>query len=872
MSMRPRPSLAVLAAFALVTLAAPPLHAQVTRNFTTYAHKNDYAVPVAGQPYAYSACWSYVHGDGREYAVIGTSGGTAIYRVDVANPALTTWVGFIPGPPSIWREIKSYREWLYIVTEGEGAGAGLQIVRMANPDAPVLAATYTTNFIKSHTVAVDTARAILICNGTRRTNGTASGMRILSIANPEAPVEIAKWPASPDTVPSSQYVHDAVPIGNRLYASSIYSRIQRVFDFTTPSAPVQLAGWTYPNAYYPHNAWPDSTGNFIYVTDEQNGQTLRVFDIANLGAPQLVNGITSNPKAIVHNAHVKGRELYVSNYTEGIRAFDLQDPAHPAEFGWADSYPGPSGGYGGVWEVCPFFPSGTVIASDMQTGLYVYRPVRDYGVLRVKVVDASNQQPMAGVRVRLTSQGDSLDTPADGIVQFAPSPGTHTVLAHAFGWNDASATRTLIGGQRDTLVLALSLKPTITFTGTIRDAGTNAPLPGAELRIAYTSLHAHADASGVYALSGIPDDVYTLEIGRAGYAPVSLARRIGPGYPGTDFRLEPADTHDAFDVASGWTAGLAGDTPGSGPWTRVTPLGTGQRPSATGIAAHHALTPERDAGRAATIGFRPDAVSPLDAQHEEPAVLITANAAPYTDHTPEGTMCFVTGQGNDTLLVDQADVDIGRTTLTSPAYDMAGMTSPTIGYWRWFFSLHPGTEQPDDNDWLAVLISNDNGANWVPVDTTRGVANHWQERAIRVADYVTPTSQVRVRFVAADLGDNSTVEAGIDDVTTYDATGATHVDPGAVASLRFRAPAPNPSSGAVRFALELPVAGDVRIDVLDVGGRRVRVLYDGRATAGALVLAWDGRDGDGRDTPAGVYFARARAGGHEARTRLVRIR
>src|SRR6185436_15334372 len=112
---------------------------------------------------------------------------------------------------------------------------------------------------------------------------------------------------------------------------------------------VVTASWTYPSAYYTHNAWPDSAGTTLYVTDEQNGQTLRVFDISDLQQPQLVTGLSSNPKAIVHNAVVRGRELYLANYTEGVRVLDLTDPRHPAEFGWADTYPGPSGGYGGVW-------------------------------------------------------------------------------------------------------------------------------------------------------------------------------------------------------------------------------------------------------------------------------------------------------------------------------------------------------------------------------------------------------------------------------------------------------------------------------------------------------------------------------------------
>ena len=48
---------------------------------------------------------------------------------------------------------------------------------------------------------------------------------------------------------------------------------------------------------------------------------------------------------------------------EGIRVLDASDPAHPAEFAYADTWAGPSGGYNGVWETCPFFSSGTIIAT-----------------------------------------------------------------------------------------------------------------------------------------------------------------------------------------------------------------------------------------------------------------------------------------------------------------------------------------------------------------------------------------------------------------------------------------------------------------------------------------------------------------------------
>jgi hypothetical protein len=199
------------------------------------------------------------------------------------------------------------------------------------------------------------------------------------------------------------------------------------------------------------------------------------------------------------------------------------------------------------------------------------------------------------------------------------------------------------------------------------------------------------------------------------------------------------------------------------------------------------------------------------------------------------------------------------------------MVQPRLSYWRWFFSRDAGTGQPDANDRFIVLISNDGGASWTAVDTTNGWWNHWEEVVIDVAAHVAPTNQVRVRFVAADLGNVSTVEAAIDDVTAWDAAQAPAHVPETGAALRFGAPRPNPSRGAVALTLDLPASGAVEVELLDVEGRRVRILHQGVAAAGRLALAWDGADESGTLQPAGLYFVRARAAGAEARTRVVRI-
>ena len=899
------------------------------RNLTVQSHVNDYP-PVGGDfTTDYSACWSYVHGDGREYAVIGVgdggawgsgaSEGTAIYNV--TNPAAPYRVAFIPGPPSIWREMKQYQSWIYVVTEGTGPGEGLQIIRMTDPEHPVLAATYNATFSRAHTVSVDAARGLLICNGTRLNFGDnisyyASGMRILSLANPEAPVEVGHWPP---VVPldansaDSIYVHDSLPVGNRLYASSIVYGIQRIFDLTDPSNPVELTEWTYAGSFT-HNSWPDATGNWLYVTDERNGEPLKVFDISNLSAPVMYNGWTPNPAGIVHNVHVMGSDLYVANYTEGIRLLDASDPAHPAEWAYADTWAGPSGDYNGVWETCPFFPSGTIIASDRTSGLWVFRAQRNYGLARVRAVDATTSQPLSGVKVFLDG-ADSTTTTADGWAVFAPNPGTHGFTTRRFGYDPGSSTKTIPQGVTKQITLTLSPRPTVSLSGTIRGAATQTPLPDAELDLEYTPLQTRTDASGHFALSAVPIDAYRAVVRCPGYVPVTISCQVGPGNTVMDFQLSPVPFYDALENPTGWTTSVADDdaTP-EGRWVSVDPVGTFVKNGGLGWGSMSSPVGE---GRSEASGKKaPASFAVLDQGASRASSTCGGNARgfsamcsgamacsgggasvagasgtgmcacgcnsqmlsmtqgpvqPEDDRSPAGTQCFVTGQGTDPMAVDQADIDWGKTTLISPPYDLTGKAIPTIGYWRWFYTSTPGSQ-----DYLTASLSNDDGATWTQVDVLRDPVARWEERAIRVSDYIAPNSHVRVRFVAADAGGASIVEAAIDDISVYDGAsvplGASPTPAAMPDRLAWREPWPNPASGTVRAVLELPRAGHVEADVVDLQGRLVAHVLSQNAEAGTRVIEWKGRDLAGREADAGIYFLVARAGGVATTTRFILMR
>jgi aminopeptidase N len=83
---------------------------------------------------------------------------------------------------------------------------------------------------------------------------------------------------------------------------------------------------------------------------------------------------------------------------------------------------------------------------------------------------------------------------------------------------------------------------------------------------------------------------------------------------------------------------------------------------------------------------------------------------------------------------------------------------------------------------------------------------------------------------------------------------------------------PNPSRGSITLRFTLPRAGQARLVVLDVGGRRVRTLLDGAMGGGEHEIAWDGRAENGRSAPAGVYWARLEADATACTRRLVRVR
>lgn len=132
------------------------------------------------------------------------------------------------------------------------------------------------------------------------------------------------------------------------------------------------------------------------------------------------------------------------------------------------------------------------------------------------------------------------------------------------------------------------------------------------------------------------------------------------------------------------------------------------------------------------------------------------------DHTPgSGVRCYVTANVPRQYSPEVGDVDGGKITITSPVIDLSMYASARLCYWRWY--TNDTGQNPPDDVW-KVDVSGDSGATWVNLEMDPLSQREWVAREFNLGDYSALGDKVRVRFIASDFGDESTVEAGVDDV------------------------------------------------------------------------------------------------------------
>jgi choice-of-anchor B domain-containing protein len=315
----------------------------------------------------YAALWGYTATDGREYAILGCVTGTSF--IDITDSLNVHEVGFLPGLYSPWREIKTYQNYAYIVSDN--AGVGLQIVDLQYlPDSIHHVRNWTFGgFNLAHAITQE-GRFLYLSGGNAASNG---GIRIVDLLDPVNPVARGQY--------TTRYSHDCFVRNDTIYAALMFSNRYGILNATNKDNITTIVEiQNLPQYSLTHNCYISDDRKYLYTSDESQSPpgSLKVWDIQNYSNIQYVEMIrpTVPPgnNAIVHNVVVDGNLLAVSHYEAGIWFYDISMPGSPSLLGYYDTYSTSNNNeYRGNWGNYPYFASGKIIASDMQTGLWVLR-------------------------------------------------------------------------------------------------------------------------------------------------------------------------------------------------------------------------------------------------------------------------------------------------------------------------------------------------------------------------------------------------------------------------------------------------------------------------------------------------------------------
>lgn len=400
-----------------------------------------------------SNLWGYTDEDGNEYALVGVNGSGApnsggLSVVNVTDPAHPVEVFFAPGPNSIWREVKVWGDHAYVTTE---ANFGLQIVDLSplpqSTDLPVTI-FHGQGWNTAHSLFIDENGRLYI-QGANRGHG---GVIMYDLTqDPESPVEVGSY----DPI----YCHDSFARGDTLYAAHIYQGLFSVVDVSDPATPVMLGSHA-SASNFTHNLWLDDTGRYLFTTDEVSNAYVAAYDISDPSDIREVDRIQSDAgnNVIPHNTYWLDHYLVTSYYTYGVVIYDVTHPENMVEVGHFDTSPYTGDGFHGDWGVYPFLPSGNLLISDIEGGLYILGPTYVHaGWLQGVITDASTGNPVnqATITLETTTAADS--TGFDGLYALGTDvPGSYTVTVSASGYPTATVQGVVLeSGQVTVLDVAL---------------------------------------------------------------------------------------------------------------------------------------------------------------------------------------------------------------------------------------------------------------------------------------------------------------------------------------------------------------------------------------------------------------------------------
>ena len=679
------------------------IHAQTKENMQLMSHL-DFGEGGSG-------IWGHTDANGIEYAVIGTR--QAIRILSLEDPSNPIERLVIPGATNNWREMRSWGNYIYVTTEGPD---GVTIIDATNAPSqftwkrwkPSIPNTVADTLRTVHSINMDTM-GFLYLNGH---NVNRQGIIICDLNND---------PYNPEIVSNmgDVYTHDCYANANFLFTADLNNGVG-VYDISNRSDPKFLTRFQTPNVFA-HNVWTNPEGTVLYTTDEVSGAFLASYDISDLNNVKFLdkyrNDDTQIGRVIPHNTYAVGQYAVTSWYTDGILIQDMTRPDNIIKVAEYDTYlndsslPQSGSWFYGCWGVYPHFASGTIIGSDINSGLWVFKPTYQracYLEGNARAIDIDGAiYPIAGANIKIITDRAAADV-TNGSGDYKTGllvPGIYLVrFEHPdYGVDTVEVTLNTAEVTIQDFIFQANF-----IAGRVVDQDGN-PIANAGLQLENTAsttyLNVVSSATGQFKFPVSREANY-------------LIRAAAWGYKGIEFDphdqeeltivLEPGYEDDFF-TDLGW---INSEKSAAGNWERVVPQGT--------MYQNMISNPDKD----------------------------------VSDDL--GSFAYLTGNGG--VNPGDNDVDGGSTTLLSPIMDAQGADSLKGSFHYWFYN-DGGSGNP--NDYFSVYL--DNGFTLSPVLIELKSSSEWKKHNFAFAkNQVLMTESMRLVVKAEDIAPGHLVEAGLD--------------------------------------------------------------------------------------------------------------
>lgn len=373
------------ATFLLFTLMAGLLFGQKNVNLISNLQFNSAATDI----------WGYVDDTGREYGLVCTENFLSI--IDLADPANPAILHYVIGVTSGWRDVKVWDNFAYVTNESNNGIAVVDLNYL--PDS-----VYTEDVMEigpidtlttAHNIFIDENGIGYICGA----NYGVGGVLMIDLNGPD------KFNPTYLGIYDDFYVHDCFVRGDTLWTAEISDGFFSVLDISDKANPVVLARQA-SSGDFTHNCWLTSDGRYLATTDEKSNAYVDLYDVSDLNNISRLDVYRSSPGfgVVPHNTFfVTDDYLYTSYYRDGLTIVDATRKTNMVEVGNYDTSPFISAnGFEGAWGVYPYLPSGNILVSDREEGLFVLNATHTRAAyLEGNVTDMSTGLPVSDVQVEL---------------------------------------------------------------------------------------------------------------------------------------------------------------------------------------------------------------------------------------------------------------------------------------------------------------------------------------------------------------------------------------------------------------------------------------------------------------------------------------